>query len=121
MYKEQAIEKLSKEEKEFKGDSHGKCVYKAVAEALRDFCAQDDEFAQAVVQTERTLSDCVKEVTKGVRNVLSDIEAYRSAAKFYFSTADVKFIMRLDLCGDLTAGEAEKHGKVIRLSLDDLF
>lgn len=120
MFKEQAIEKLNKEEKEFKGDSHGKCVYKAVAEALRDFCTQDDEFAQAVVQTDRTLSDCVKEVTKGVGNVLSDLDAYRSAVKFYFSTADVKFIMQLDLCGDLTAGEAEKRG-VIHLTLDDLF
>ena len=121
MYRTQAIEKLNKEEEAFKGDRYGQCIYKAVAAALRDFCEQDDEFAQAVVQTDRTLSDCVKEVTKGVGNVLSDLDAYRRAAKFYFSTADVKFIMQLDLCGDLTAGEAEKRGKVIHLTLDDLF
>ena len=121
MYKSQAIEKLNKEEEAFKGDSHGQCIYKAVAAALRDFCAQDDEFAQAVVQTDKTLSDCMKEVTKGAGSVLSDIDAYRRAAKFYFSTADVRFTMQIDLCGDLDAGEAAQRGKVINLTLEDLF
>ena len=121
MYKSQAIEKLNKEEQTFKGDRKAQVIYRPVASALRDFCAQDDEFAQAVVQPDKPLSDCCKAILKDTGNSISDLEAYRSAAKFYFSTADVRFRMEIDLCGDLDAGEAEKREKVINLTLDDLF
>ena len=121
MYKSQAIEKLTKEEQAFQGDRKAQVIYHPVASALRDFCTQDDEFAQAVVQTDKTLSDCCKAILQGTGDSISDLDAYRSAAKFYFSTADVRFRMEIDLCGDLDAGEAEKRGKVINLTLDDLF
>ena len=81
MYKSQAIEKLNKEEQAFQGDRKAQVIYRPVASALRDFCAQDDEFAQAVVQTDKTLSDCCKEILKDVKDSISDLEAYRSARK----------------------------------------
>lgn len=54
-----------------------------VAEALKEFCRQEDEFAQAVVQG-GPFADCMKAVSKGAGSVLSDWEAYRRAVRFYF-------------------------------------
>ena len=51
MYQERAISKLQQELKEFQSnDNKAKAVKDAVADALIDFCKQDDEFAQAIVQ-----------------------------------------------------------------------
>ena len=60
MYQEQAIEKLKNELKGFSGGPKEKAVSKPVAETLEMFCRQDDEFAQAIVENEKTLSDCCK-------------------------------------------------------------
>ena len=89
MYKSQAIEKLNKEEQAFQGDRKAKVIYHPVASALRDFCAQDAEFAQAVVPTDKTLSDCCKANLTDTGDSISDLDEYRRAAKFYLSTADV--------------------------------
>lgn len=117
MYKEQAINKLSEELKVFKGDRKEKAVSQSVADTLKMFCEQDDEFAQAIVQSDKTLSDCCAHIMKGVGNSISDIEVYQKAVKFYFSTADIKFQMTIDLCGDISTPK----GKVISLTFDDLF
>ena len=119
MYKEQAVEKIKRELKSFSGGSKEKAVSQSVAETLQTFCGQDDEFAQAIVQSDKTLSDCCKKIMQGVGSSISDIEVYRRAVKFYFSTADIRFKMTIDLCGDL--GKADHKGKVIELSFDDLF
>ena len=119
MYKSQAIEKLNKEEQAFQGDRKAQVIYRPVASALRDFCAQDDEFAQAIVESDKTLSDCCKKIMEKTGNAVSDLEVYKRAVQFYFSTADIEMTMRINLCGNLTP---ERHtGKVISLSLDDLF
>lgn len=120
MYQERAISKIQKELKEFHSkDLKAKAVKDAVADALIDFCKQDDEFAQAIVQSDKTLSDCCEDAMKGVGNSISDIAVFKKAVKFYFSTADIKCKMTIDLCGNI--GEAEKTGKVIELSFDELF
>lgn len=120
MFKEQAIQKLEKELKAFKSaDNKAKAVQSAVADALKSFCEQDDEFAQAVVQNDKTLSDCCESCMKGVGNSISDIEAYKKAVNFYFSGADIKMTMKIDLIG--SAADNKPHGKVIELSFDDLF
>lgn len=118
MYKEQAILKIDKELKGFSGDQKAKAVSQAVADTLKMFCEQDDEFAQAIVQNDKTLSDCCKSIMQKVGNSISDIEVYKRAVKFYFSTADIQMKMTIDLCGNI--GSADK-GKVIELSFDDLF
>lgn len=119
MYKQQAIEKLEKELKAFNGaDNKAKAVKSAVADALKSFCEQDDEFAQAVVQNDKTLSDCCTSIMKGVGQSISDIEVYKKAVNFYFAGADIKMKMTIDLIGSA----AEKpQGKIIELSIDDLF
>ena len=49
---EQAINKLETESKGCKGlSAKGKAVSSAVLDALKSFCEQNTEFAQAVVQT----------------------------------------------------------------------
>lgn len=58
-------------------------VFRPVVAALEDFCRQDAEFAQAVVQG-GSVEDCVKTVLKGVGNGVSDLEAYKRAAEFFF-------------------------------------
>ncbi len=119
MYQQQAIEKIEKELKAFKGGNNERVISQSVADVLKTFCEQEDEFAQAIVQSDKTLSDCCVEILKGVGNGISDLEAYKKAVKFYFSTADVQFKMTIDLCGNI--GEATPKGKVIELSFDDLF
>ena len=57
-----------------------------VAEAIKDFCRQSDEFAQAVVQG-GDFPACMSTVAKGAGDALSDLEAYRRAVSFYFPGA----------------------------------
>lgn len=63
MYQQQAIEKISAELKTFKGGNNEKVISQSVADALKTFCEQDDEFAQAIVQSDKTLSDCCAEIS----------------------------------------------------------
>lgn len=120
MYREQAIEKLNDELKAFKSsDRKASAVKKEVADTLKMFCNQDEEFAQAVVQNSKTLSDCCTEIMKSVGNAISDIEVYKKAVNFYFAGAEIKMTMEIDLIGSAAADKPQ--GKVIKLSIDDLF
>lgn len=101
-YRDKAIEKLKSEKKAFKGSNKETAIKKALCDALTDFCKQDEEFAQAVAQNEKTLSDCAKEIMKDVGSSISDIEVYRRAVQFYFAGAEIHMTMRVDLCGSLT-------------------
>lgn len=114
-WQEQALEKLDKEYKDFKGNRYEAAMKKAVAEVLRDFCRQNEEFAQAVVQG-GAFKDCMAAVAAGVTGALSDLEAYKRAAAFYFRSAQVKMELRIQLEPD-----AEEDGKLIRLDFADFF
>ena len=96
-----AIEKIDKEVKEFKGDKYGKVICKPVANALKQFCG-NERFAAAILNSDKTLSDCCKAVTESVKESLSDADAYRKAVQFYFPDADIKFDMRIILSGEET-------------------
>ena len=56
---------------------------------------------------------------KGTGNSVSDIEVYKKAVNFYFTGADIKVTMEIDLIG--SAAESKPQGKVIKLSINDLF
>lgn len=95
----QALEKLSDQHvKAVKGQKE-KAMARPVAEALRSFCRQEAEFAQAVVQG-GDFSSCMMAVAKGVGNCISDLDAYRKAVEFYFPGAKIKMQMTIDLIGD---------------------
>ncbi|MBQ4345802.1 MAG: hypothetical protein IJC75_01565 [Oscillospiraceae bacterium] len=87
----------------FKGPFKGArqiAIADSVADALQTFCTQEPEFAQAIEQSGKSFQQCLDAVVKGAGSSLSDLEAYRRAVKFYFSTASVHFHMQIDLCGE---------------------
>ena len=124
-----AIDKLSEENKKFKGNRYATAMRTEVLHTLIGFCKQDEEFAQAVAQSDKTFSDCMEQVAKGISNSISDIEAYRRAVAFYFPGATVNFVMKIDLIGAAAVEpikmtsqpETTKKKSVLELSLDDLF
>ena len=111
---EQAATRLNAEIKDVKGQKEGamKC---AVKESLLEFCRQNEEFAQAVVQG-GSFPACMSTVAKGVGSSISDIDAFRKAAGFYFDGAKVEF--RMEICLDPTEIMPEKH---IVIDLSDFF
>lgn len=121
-------------------------IRQPVADALKQFI-RDPGFADAVIaKGENGFSDCLTEVIKGVGASLSDIEAYRRAANYFFPGCGISFRMEIDLTaavngkneilpGGKTVGEFpdESHKtdfqsagetpeqKKISIDLDDLF
>lgn len=135
----QAFEKLKKEKQGVNGQKE-KAMAGPVMEAIKAFCQQEPEFAQAVVQGQ-SFADCMKKVAAGVGNSISDLDAYKKAVQFYFPGAEVRMMLTIDLVGEaqhdeeiptgnpsvtaeavpapLTQGSHE--GKILTLDLDDLF
>lgn len=131
----QAHEKLKKERSAVSGDKE-RAMADAVLDAIQEFCKQEPEFAQAVVQS-GTFADCMKKVAAGTGNSISDLEAYKKAVQFYFPGAVVNMQLTIDLVGAaadanelsgiserLTALEAEpvaEKPKLITLDLSSFF
>lgn len=121
----QAVEKLNAEKISVAGQKE-KAMSGAVLSTIKDFCRQDAEFAQAVVQG-GSFADCMKKVAAGVGNSISDLDAYKKAVQFYFPGAEVRMQLTIDLIGQ-AAGEdnpqtnsAEDLSKTISLDLADFF
>lgn len=103
-----ALEKLSTNQvKAIKG-SREKAMAAPVAEALRSFCKQDAEFAQAVEQG-GSLAECMAAVAKGVGSYISDLDAYKKAVAFFFPGAKIKMQMTIDLIGDAVLPTPEEQ------------
>ena len=119
-YTIEAIDKIEKELRELneagKASFKVKAVAKETAETLIVFCGQDNEFAQAIVQSDKTLSEACEYAVKDCKNSTSDIAVYRRAVEFYFPGATVEMKMTIDLCGSV-----KEKGTVIDLSFDELF
>lgn len=112
---EQARERLNKECREVKGQKE-RAMSSAVRDTLLEFCRQNEKFAQAVAQG-GSFPDCMKAVAKGVGGSISDLEAYRRAASFYFDGAKVKFQMVIQL----EPAETEPDRGGLLLNLSDFF
>lgn len=126
-YIKTAADRLTKELGEVAVNRYIDVVKKPVYDALVSFCSQSEEFAQAVAESDKTLNDCLKSVVAGVKSSLSDIEAYRRAAAFYFPgcEVDMKLSIRMSRYEDKPADDkpAEKSNReerAINLSLMDL-
>ena len=114
-----AISKIKKELSALKGDRYVEVVKQPTAEALMEFCRQDAEFAQAVVQQDKTLGDCLKAAMTGCGNAISDIAVYRKAVQFYFPGADVRMKMTVDLLASVRDGADEAEApKDASITLD---
>jgi hypothetical protein len=115
---EQAAKKLAKEKNVGSYDSYATAMKKAVCEALDTFCRQDEEFAEAVAQG-GSFADCMKAVAKNCGRSLSDLEAYRRAAAFYFPGADVSFQMSVRLAPHADEEADTLAGRAVILNLED--
>ena len=120
---------VKKLEKEFESckkslDRYGKVIGEPVLKALCDFCIQNSEFAQAVEQSDKTIGDCIKEVTKGIGSAISDLEVYKKAVQFYFKGATVQMKLTIDLGDEGFSNTPDKPITVstnkVELSLDSL-
>lgn len=105
---------------------HAQVIAKPTADALMEFCRQEPEFEQAIVQSGKSFDDCLTAITKGIGQSISDLEVYSRAVKFYFPVAAVRFHMTIDLCGDngavdppITMTKRDKPD-AMQLSLDSL-
>ena len=116
IYLDKALKKLEEEYKSGSFDKYANIMKSAVKDTLADFCRQDDEFAQAVVQG-GSFTDCMKAVAKSCGTGISDLEAYRRAVRFYFPGAEIRFQMTIDLIGD-AAGERESAQNTGPMILD---
>ena len=119
----EAVKKMTEDKKNVNG-SKEKAMAGAVLSALKDFCLQDEEFAQAVVQG-GSFVDCMKAVAKNVGTSISELEAYKKAVQFYFPGAEIKMQMTIDLvgqaAGDDTPKQTENKNSGMILDLADFF
>lgn len=128
MYKDKAIEMI-KNHKIGKLSEHGRAVSGAVMAALAEFCEQEDEFAQSIVQSDKTFDECIEHTVKGVTWSISDREVYNRAANFYFPGAEVHMTPVIDLIGDAATPPTPKNENdtpptqknKLDFSFDDLF
>lgn len=112
---EQAAKRLKDERKNIKGSKENAMKSEVLA-ALLEFAQQSEEFAQAVVQG-GSFQECMAAVAKGVGGSISDLEAYRRAAAFYFDGAKVEFQMQIQL----EPAQAEAPADHILIELSDFF
>lgn len=120
---EQARKKLDDELKCGKFDKHGQVMKQGVHDALTEFCRQDEEFAQAVVQG-GTLEECMNAVVKCVKGSgISDMEAYGAAVRFYFPGAGINVTMKIDLLASVRGDEepTANEGGGILVDLSEFF
>lgn len=95
--KTEAIAKIDKEMAAYKGDRYGSAMKLYIAGVLKDFCQQNEEFAQAVVQG-GGFDGCMKAVSGKIKgNAISDLDACKAAAEFYFPGCVVEFHMTIHM------------------------
>ena len=97
-FREKALKKIESEYKSGKYDKYAEIMKQGVRETLEDFCRQDEEFAQAVVQG-GSFEKCMEAVAQNCGRGISDLEAYRRAVQFYFPGAEIRMQMTIELVG----------------------
>ena len=126
--KEEAVKKHGAElnDKTAKWSLKAGAVKKAVHDALVTFCGQNEEFAQAVAQSDKTLWAVCEECVKNIGQSVSDLEVYRSAVAAYFPGAQVDCVMTVRMSEheepsrDPERANSRTSGDVLSLDLFDL-
>ena len=92
-------------------------VNSAVANALCEFCSQSEEFARAIIESDKTYDECLTAICKGLGQSISDFDLYTKAVQFWFPGAVVEYKMTIRMSEYEV--EEEQH-EDISLSLDSL-
>ena len=116
---EDAQEKIKPSEEKKLG-RYENAVNSAVAAALREFCEQSEEFARAIVESDKTYNDCLTEICKGLGKSISDFDLYTKAVQFWFPGAIIEYKMVLHMSEYETEEEQHEEPKDISFSLDSL-
>ena len=116
-YKAEAENRIKKENVPMKGQKKN-AMRDAVAKALLGFAEQDEEFAQAIAQG-KPFADCMAFVAKDVGNSISDLDAYKKAAQFYFPGCQVRMVMEIDVCPNRVQTEVPERRESKLLRLED--
>lgn len=112
-------EKLTAELTDAKLGRHETEVKNAVLRTICKFCEQNAEFKQAIEQSDKSFSDCLKATVKGAGASLEDLEVYKRAVAFYFPGADIKCTMTLDLGdGGFSNSKTSTEADSVKLQLD---
>ncbi len=129
---DEAVDKLQSEceecEKSYTGTNTQmrikKCLYPAIAAMLKKFCYQNEEFAEAVTKSQKTLKDNVDGIGKCItadNAAMSDVEAYAKAVEFYLPHARVTVSFRVtvpcEIDEDLMELEEPEESRAIILDL----
>lgn len=132
---ERAVEKLSAEMEAVKQDKNlkgfeataVKCLCEPIGMMLMKFCYQNEEFAQAVERFDRSLIELLKEIVKMStkdKPMVSDVEAYAKAVKFYLPAGEIACSFKINLPEerdndliDLEAAAAPTHSDNIILDV----
>lgn len=117
------VERIRSELKDVKSDRYYNVLKNPVADALICFCEQQPEFDQAVAEAKGTFSECMAHVCKGIGGAISDVDAYRKAAEFYFpgSVVEMKMVIRMseyEVEDSMPADEPEEKKPAEELSFD---
>ena len=77
-----------------------KCLCDPIGKMIMKFCYQNEEFALAVERCERPLIESLREIVKmSTRDkpMISDVEAYAKAVKFYLPAGEIICSFRVNL------------------------
>lgn len=100
---------------------HENAVNAGVSQALRSFCDQSEEFARAIVESDKTYDDCLTTICKGLGQSISDFDLYTRAVQFWFPGAMIEYKMTIRMSEYETEEEQHEEPKTdISLSLDSL-
>lgn len=94
-----AVSRLTDELKDVKGDKYVQVTKYAVAEALMDCCNQSEYFAARLLASDKSLTDCLTAICKGIGSSISDADLFRRAVKFYLPEAELHLILQI-ICGE---------------------
>ena len=129
-YKDAAIKKLSEKPKSL--SRYAQAVSGATIEQLKSFCRQNNEFAQAVVQSKGTVAECLERSVKGCKDYSSDFSVFSKAVDFWFPGAIISYDIKLDIGDGGFSNEPEEKAPEVQqeqprqpkrrivLSLDEL-
>lgn len=115
-------EKLEREMQKKASGSKASAVRLSVYTQLVAFSEQSKEFAEAILDSEKTINDCCSEVMEGCGCAISDIEVYRKVVAFYFPGSDVEMTLTINLSADAEKNPQTTYKrKAVVLDLFDMF